>query len=210
LSSLAVIVPVKSSGAKSRLSTVLSEGERRALARSLFMGVMGALARAGVVGSCRVVSSDPETLRSAGALGARPVAEGSDSGVNSAVRRGMEAARDADEFLVLPSDLPLLRASDVRELLRLRAAGPRVVIAPSTSFDGTNALLFPRAPRFPLSYDSDSFWNHLAGASALGIPAAVCARAGLMFDVDSPSDLRRLARTRVGGEGARPARRSTL
>lgn len=193
---LAVIVPVKSAGGKSRLSPVLSETERRKLALSLFRGLMATLARAGLIGDCRVVTSDAQTLSLARSLGAQPVAEGSDSGVNSAVLAGMRAAKGAKEFLVLPSDLPLIEASDVKELLRLRAGGSRVVIAPSSSFDGTNALLFPNDPRFTLSYDRDSFWNHLARASELGVPTGVCARAGIMFDVDSPSDLQELARTR--------------
>lgn len=206
MTTLSVIVPVKSTGAKSRLASVLPEGERRAFAISLFRGTMEALARAGVIGSCRVVSSDREVLAMAEGLGARPVREDSDSGVNSAVSAGMSDAAEATEFLVLPSDLPLLRGEDVKALLRLRSAGPRVVITPSSPFDGTNALLFPRTPAFPLSYDRDSFWNHLAGASALGLPVAVCARKGVMFDVDSPADLRRLAATRVGTEAAEIAR----
>lgn len=207
MKALAVIVPVKSADAKSRLSSVLSGRERGSLATSLFRGVMGTLRRAGLVGSCLVVSSDRGVLSEAASLGARPVPEGSDSGVNAAVRAGMKSAPEADEFLVLPSDLPLLKAADVAELLELRGRGPRVVLSPSSSFDGTNALVFPREPTFPLSFDRDSFWNHLAGASGLGLTVGVCARPGIMFDVDSPADLRRLAGTKSRSESAELARR---
>lgn len=206
MKSLGVIVPVKSAGVKSRLSPVLSASERRALALALFRGLMAVLEKAGLASDCWVVSSDRAVLRGASSIGAHPVAEDSDAGVNSAVRRGMKDASGASEFLVLPSDLPLLRATDVQGLLRLRAAGPRVVIAPSRSFDGTNALLFPRSPRFPLSFDKDSFWNHLAGASRLGLPVGVSARARVMFDVDSPADLLRLARAGGRSESAELAR----
>jgi 2-phospho-L-lactate guanylyltransferase len=194
---LAVIVPVKSAG-KSRLSTVLSEAERGAFARTLFRGLMKTLARAGLVGSCLVVSSDRGVLSMASEFGARPVQEPGDHGVNAAVQRGMGEADWAKEFLILPSDLPTLSGSDLAEILRLRRAGLRILISPSVAFDGTNALLFPKELPLALSYDSNSFWNHLANASRLGVPIGVCAREGIMFDVDSPDDLRRLA-----GSGSR-------
>ena len=46
---LAVLVPVKSSGAKSRLSGVLSEGERREFASLLLKDLHAALGRAGLL-----------------------------------------------------------------------------------------------------------------------------------------------------------------
>lgn len=202
---LAVIVPVKSGG-KSRLSTVLSEAERGALVRSLFRGLMKTLTGAGVVKSCLVVSSDREVLSMALSYGAHPVPESGDHGVNSAVRIGMTEADWAKEFLVLPADLPRFRGSDLGAILRLRRAGLRVLLSPSYAFDGTNALLFPREPPLSISYDANSFWNHLASASKLRFPVGVCARDGIMFDVDSPEDLRRLAGSESRSEAAALAR----
>ena len=201
-----MIIPVKASNAKSRLSPVLSPAERRSLVTALFRGLMDTLSKSGLVSTSYVVSSDGQILRLASALGARQVPETADSGVNAAVRAGMSAAKGSREFLVLPSDLPLLGARDLAALLGLRAEGARVVLAPSAAFDGTNALLFPRSPSFPLSFDRNSFWNHLAAASRLGFPTAVCARSGIMFDVDSPDDLRSLAASGVRGRGAAIAR----
>ena len=202
---MALIVPVKSSG-KSRLSPVLTADERKALSRALFNGVMKAIRGAGMISSCLVVSSDREALAAASSSGAAPVAELRDRGVNAAVKRGMDEAGWASQFLVIPSDLPLLKSSDLTDLVRLRAAGVEVLVAPSTAFDGTNALLFPRAPLLPLSYDTDSFWNHLSGASKLGLTTGVFARRGVMFDVDSPGDLRALAASGSRSEAAALAR----
>jgi 2-phospho-L-lactate guanylyltransferase len=201
-----VIVPVKPSG-KSRLSGVLSEGERRELAGLFLKEVMAALRRAGLAGSTFVVSSDDGAIRLAGSLGARVVREAADTGVNGAVRAGIGAAA-ARQILVLPSDLPFLRASDLRRIVALHEGGAKVVIAPSAAFDGTNALLFPRSAAFPLSYDSDSFWSHLSSAAAMGLTVGVCTAQGVMSDIDSPDDLRMLAASGSRSSSAAFARRA--
>ncbi len=148
-----------------------------------------------MLGVTHVVSSDPGVLRFATGSGAGAVREARDEGVNAAVLAGTRAVGRPDRVLVLPSDLPLLRASEVKRVLRL-SRFVEVVVAPSASLNGTNALVFPTSVGFPLSYDDDSFWNHLRACGrkllSVGIPSA----RGLSFDLDSPDDLRALARSR--------------
>jgi 2-phospho-L-lactate guanylyltransferase len=208
LTSPVVIIPVKSSRVKSRLSSLLSDAQRREFARLLLSDVLGALAEGGLLEGTYVVSSDGSTLDLAKSLGACGVSEREDEGVNSAVLRGEGRAKATDGILVLPSDLPLLRARELKELLRLKAAGVDLVIAPSMGFNGTNALLFSPSIRLPLSYDDDSFWNHIKAAARRGLSVAVCCRLGLMFDVDTPEDFQALARSRVRSPSAAFARRS--
>lgn len=202
----AVIVPVKSSGGKSRLSGVLTVGERKELAGLFLSAVLAALRGAGLVGTSYVVSSDEDALGLAASEGALTVRESRDSGVNEAVRAGVAASR-APELLVIPSDLPFLKPSDVRRILSLRRGGAEVVVSPSAAFDGTNSLLFPRWAGFPLSYDSDSFWNHLASAAAMGLSVGVCTAGGVMSDIDTPEDLKMLAASRSRAPSAAFARR---
>lgn len=204
---LAVVVPMKSGGAKSRLSSALPPKSRRRFSLQLLTGVLGAIEEAGLTGACYVVSSDSGALELASKSGASAVVEGGDDGVNVAVRRAVEAAGDPEAVLVLPSDLPLLRPSDVTHLVHLAEAGELdVVLAPSTAFDGTNALLFPGGRPFKLSYDDDSFWNHLAEAGRRGLSVGVCTLPGLTFDLDSYEDLRRLASSGSSRPAARFAR----
>lgn len=203
----AVVIPVKSSGAKSRLSGVLNAAQRKEFSAILLSEVLEAVKGAGLGEECHVVSSDRDVLESAAAQGARPVSEDADAGVDEAVRRGMMAS-DAEEFLVLPSDLPLIGPSDLLRILELRRGGVGLVLTPSVAFDGTNALLFSRASRFPLSYDRNSFWNHLASASAMGLSVGVCTGPGVIFDVDSPADFRALVDSGHGGRAAAYARRA--
>jgi len=81
----AVIVPLKKANPKSRLSGILSLGERRELARVMLQDVVKPLESAGFLNQTYLVSPDEESLRFASQLGVRPVREASEEGVNAAV-----------------------------------------------------------------------------------------------------------------------------
>jgi 2-phospho-L-lactate/phosphoenolpyruvate guanylyltransferase len=189
----AVLVPVKSTGAKSRLSQVLSEKERREFVVLLLLELLAELRKAALIGNSRVISSDGRILGLAASKGALPVRETADAGVNEAVLEGIKSAEEAAAFLVLPADLPLITSSHILHLLRMGSSGLSVVLAPSLGFNGTNALVFSPRDGLELSYDRDSFWNHLRSAARCGISTGVCSTKEVMFDVDTPSDLRALA-----------------
>ena len=208
MTSFVVLIPVKASETKSRLSSVLSRTERADLGSLLLSGVLGALGEAGLLAVTYVVSSDPNALRLASNSGAGVVRETKDEGVNSAVNAGVDATGRPARVLVLPSDLPLLRASEVRRTLSLGRL-LNIVIAPSVSFNGTNALLFSPRDGLLLSYDKDSFWNHVRASGRLGLSVGVSSEPGLIFDLDSPEDLRNLARSRAKTPLVAFARRAT-
>jgi 2-phospho-L-lactate/phosphoenolpyruvate guanylyltransferase len=207
LNQTTVIIPLKSRDKKSRLAGALSAGQRREFSKLMLADVLRVLRRAGLK-SALAVSSDKEMLAEAARLGARVVREPKDSGVNSAVLLAARRSGTSGDLLVLPSDLALLRGPDLARALSLRAAGVDIVIAPSRAFNGTNALLFSASLPIPLSYDSDSFWNHLRAASRLGLTVGVCTAGGLMFDVDTPADLLALSRSRLPRGSVRFARRA--
>ncbi len=207
MKSMAIIIPVKSMKVKSRLSAVLTEAQRREFEDLLLSDLLGVLKRAGLIAQVGVVSSDSGILRLAEYEGAHGVPEPGDRGVNAAVLRGIKAAVGATKVTVLPSDLPLLTASQFRDLLALSSAGLDVAIAPSQGFDGTNALTFSPGSGPALSYDDNSFWNHLYDSARKGLSVGVCCERGLMLDMDSPADLEALARSGSRRPSAEFARR---
>jgi len=185
---LAVVVPFKGRHHKSRLSGMLDETRRRGLALSMLERVLRAIVGAGLGGSCFLVTSDGEASLLAKRLGVKCLLEPKDAGVNSAVRRAVRSLRSFNSFLVVPADLPLLSARDVAAVLSLRTRDS-VVISPSASFSGTNLLLFGRKHAPVLSYDRNSFWNHLASAASMRLVVVVCTRAGITLDLDDSRDL---------------------
>lgn len=208
MNGLVVLIPFKSTNPKSRLAGVLSASQRRELSEKMLEDVLDAVSGAGLAGSCFVVTSSGNGARIAGRKGAGVVPEKGDLGVNSAVLEGMAAAGESGEFLVLPSDLPAVDASDIARIRSLKSSGLGVVISPSGKLDGTNALLFDGQRHPELSYDRDSFWRHIEGSARLALKVATYNGSGVTFDVDSPQDLSALIREDGDGAAREFARRA--
>jgi 2-phospho-L-lactate/phosphoenolpyruvate guanylyltransferase len=187
----AVVVPVKGQNPKTRLSSLLTPGQRRQLQVAMLEDTLQTLMKARMVGDTYVVSSDTHMLEFAKRFGAREVPEPADAGVNSAVNRGLEVTAGYERQVVIPADLPLLAVEDLKAGPMLAREGAQVVISPSETFDGTNMLLVARGVGFPLHYDDDSFRKHFGSATARRLRVAVYYSRGVGFDIDRPADLHR-------------------
>jgi 2-phospho-L-lactate guanylyltransferase len=171
----------------------------------MLLDVLDAIGKAGMLRRCFVISSSRSTRRLARGAGARAVEEASDSGVNSAIEAGMTDV-DTEDLMVVPSDLPLLKAAEIKKALHLRSAGAEVVIAPSMDFDGTNLLLITKSKPLALSFDRDSFWNHLEAAARKRYKVAVYSARGVRFDIDTVPHVRGLAKEKSPGRAVALAR----
>jgi 2-phospho-L-lactate guanylyltransferase len=190
------IVPVKPLvRAKSRLVSILSRDVRARLARAMLGDVLSALRAARSIGHVWVVSHDRALLADVEGLGASPLVEEFDMGLNRALRFATCAARErgAERVLILPSDVPLVRAQDVERRLRLPrgAAAPKglVVAVPSKDGSGTNALLRTPPAVIPPCFGSDSFRRHAREAARRGVLFYERRIARIALDVDTPRDL---------------------
>ena len=188
-------MPFKANQRKSRLSRVLDPNQRSRLAELMLADVLGVFRMADLLPRCYVVTSDEKVLVLARKLGARTIAEQRDEGVNAAVGLGVRTLGGDHDFMVVPSDLPLLAPDEVRTALALKR-GFDCVISPSRSFNGTNLLIFSGGAAPALSYDSDSFWNHVSEAARKGLSLDVYCGEGVLSDVDTLGDLRTLSRVR--------------
>ena len=176
-------------GTKSRLKPILNPGARAGLTLYMMGRVVSALKEAGVENVC-VVSPDPVVLSEAREHAAASLLQES-RGLNPALEEGRSwaMARGAAALLVLPADLPLLEAQDVRAVLDEVSDEDSVVISPDGAHAGTNALLLRPPDALPFAFGAGSYEAHLRAARERGLEARICERPHLAFDLDTVEDL---------------------
>jgi 2-phospho-L-lactate guanylyltransferase len=142
-----------------------------------------------------VVTSDPETARQARRSGAWVFEEleqmGHSHSADAASRRAAELG--ARSVILLPIDVPLASVAEIEELAA-EARRHNLLIVPSEDGTGTNALARTPPDLIPSCFGPGSFLTHLEQGRARGTAARVLRLPGLMFDVDTPEDLRELVR----------------
>jgi 2-phospho-L-lactate guanylyltransferase len=191
-----LIIPAKPfDEAKSRLASVLSAPQRAALSANLFERTLRTAVTADCFTQILVVSRDPVVLALATRFGALPLLE-ADADLNAAVTQACDQATalGGKAALILPTDLPRVRTSDLHALVAAFGDGGRIVITPSSD-GGTNALLLPLPAPFAFAFGPDSFCAHRIRATEAGYDLQAILTATLRFDLDSPRDWEELTAT---------------
>jgi 2-phospho-L-lactate/phosphoenolpyruvate guanylyltransferase len=189
------IVPVKGlNGAKTRLVPLLSPDERAELVREMLAAVLAACAESESVMSTLVVTPEPKLAP----VGVEILV---DSGVGhaAAVVSALADRRAANGALVVMADCPFATGGSLDRLAR--AAAP-VALVPALD-GGLNALALSSTDLFqPVFGVPDAAARTIENARAAGIEPAVVDEPLLAFDVDRPSDLKRLHRGILSRAGA--------
>jgi 2-phospho-L-lactate guanylyltransferase len=186
------IVPVKPlRRGKSRLSGVLSLEARTALNHYLLSKTLETLASVSEIEYSLVVSRDPEALTIAREYRARTVQEQGAPQLNIALTRATMVAlsHSVQSVLIVPADLPLLTAEDIRAVVKKAVNPPVVVITPDRHHQGTNALLISPPGLIEYEYGSESFTKHCEQARRAGARLEICERGAVALDIDFPEDL---------------------
>jgi 2-phospho-L-lactate guanylyltransferase len=186
-----ILIPVKNlSGAKQRLAAVLDQAARTQLAQAMLHDVVASLAAWQGRPACAMVTSDPFAIELAYQYDFEVIPDPQNPGETGAIEMATElcVARGENNTLVIPADIPLIRADEVEELIA-QAPAEGTVLVPASDGRGTNAAFRRPANLFPLRFGNDSFKPHLAAAQATGKPCIVLRFPGIGLDVDNPSDL---------------------
>ena len=206
------LIPVKGfHGAKQRLASRLSLPERSELMKAMVHDVLVEVIRARGIHKTYVVTGSDEVAHWVSALNVEVIRERDETGETDAVHFGFDVMKEAgmDVALVLPGDIPLLRAEDVESVLRGAPADPEppfAVLVPSHDRMGTNALLLAPPDILRLRFGHDSFRYHLNEAAVRGVSVKVVENARIALDIDEPADLRQLiCRLKGGRTGERLA-----
>ncbi len=191
-----VVVLIKDfDSAKQRLRPAMGARSRRALARR---NARRAVEAASGGDHLLVVTGSDEVAEMATGWGAEVLVEPREEGQNVAARRGINRAveKGAEAVLVLSSDLPLVTAKAVRDMLDAggRHASPVVLAAPAIGRGGTNALYLRPAEAIGLHFGDDSLAKFRDDAESRGVRFVIHHSDAMALDLDEPSDLARLSR----------------
>ena len=189
--SIWAIVPVKPfSEAKSRLKGVLTPPERAALGREFLIHTLQVLTQVSEIQRVLVISRDTAALTLAREYQARTVTESGAPDLNTALRRATEAVvgLGAHALLILSTDLPLLSAEAIQQMVAEPGMEPAVVIAPDRRQTGTNALFVRPPGLIEYAFGRNSFKLHCAWAERAGASLRVLQSPAIQLDVDMPED----------------------
>jgi 2-phospho-L-lactate guanylyltransferase len=180
------IIPVsRFSQAKTRLSPTLTPVERGNLLKAMLKDVITALDS--TVDEVVVISSDRDVLKFLEDMNVIGLEEEGTTDLNGALTQAVEwCSQFCSQVLIVPSDVPLIRKSQVQEMLELAIKWP-VVIAPAKG-GGTNALLCP-TQGVKMSFGDCSFFSHLNHADKSGFHPYIYDSFYLSLDVNTAEDL---------------------
>jgi 2-phospho-L-lactate guanylyltransferase len=189
-----ILLPVKNlANAKQRLASVLEQQARTELAQAMLSDVMEALAAYAGDG-VSLATSDPFAIELAHQYGSEIIRDESNVSETDAIEMATRVceSRGLECTLVIPGDIPLIEAADIRAIYD---SSPQTgsVLVPSGDKRGTNAVLRRPAALFPLRFGNDSFMPHLAAAIGTNKSCVVLSLPRIALDIDTPEDLRELA-----------------
>lgn len=199
-SAWAVVACRAERGPKSRLAPVLSAEDRTRLALAMFHDVLTACSETSLDGTLAIV--DGPTARDVGRSHGAEAVQEDHEGLNDAVALGIEmaASRGAQRFVILPSDVPLVRGEDIESLLAaLPIRDPGAVVVADGAGIGTNALGFQPCGVLRPQFGLASCEAHEASARRAGVRVVRISCGRLELDVDLPEDLIALRRAGPGG-----------
>ena len=210
---IAALMPVKGfRNAKQRLTPILRGEARELLAETMFRDVLHQVRAARGLTGTYVVTGDDKVANIAALAGAEVIRERAENGETAAVDFARQALKKSgcEAVLILPGDMPLVRAADVEQVLAqvpASASAPFALLVPSHDRKGTNALLLAPPDVIPLRFGYDSFTYHLSQVSAQGLPIRFYENEHIALDIDEPKDLEKfLASEFLIGESPRVAR----
>ena len=198
----ALLLPVKDlKNAKQRLAGLLTPEERCSLAQAMLADTLRAVRGVRLAKNIFVVTNYEPAIRAAQENGWEILREEHQISESVSVDWASRicAEKKVTGLLRLPIDLPLVRASDIDELLAVDCAAPAVVMVPSRDGTGTNAILRMPPALFPSHFGEGSFAKHRGEAERAGARVVIRRNARLEMDVDDEADLRALLQHDLSG-----------
>ncbi len=141
-----------------------------------------------------VISYDATVLRIAKQFGAEILKEKTQSGLNNAIKSGIDLClkRKAKSVIIHPVDIPLAKSDDLIRIIDFKES-PGVIIIPSKGFDGTTIMMLSPPNIIPTKYGKNSLMKHIRETLKKGIYPQILNLPNLSLDVDNTQDFLLLA-----------------
>jgi 2-phospho-L-lactate guanylyltransferase len=185
-----VIIPVKRlDNAKSRLSSILTDDERKHFCLKMLEDVLETVNFTKHPHETVVISKDPTVSKIAKNFEVAYLKERK-TGLNKAVSEAVDwcVEMGAASVLVLPADIPSVMPTELERIFTLGEKAS-MVISSSRNGKGTNALLLTPPNVSPTFYGPHSFQRHIKEAKKLKISCRRYRSPGLALDIDTIEDL---------------------
>jgi len=194
------VVPLKTlESAKRRLAGMLSTAERRDLMLAMARDVLAALCQAKRLAGILIVSRTPEADALAQAFSTERFAESPGADLPDALTQAsayLTRLFGARGVMVIPADVPLIRAEEIDDILAGHAAmegqSGAVTVVPDGENLGTNCLVLSPPDVIGFVFDGKSFRPHVDAAFARGLTPRIVHSRGFALDIDTGDDLRQL------------------
>ena len=188
------LVPLKDlRHAKRRLARLLRPSERKQICLAMLVDVLTGLRQVSDIGDIRVLTPDAEVGAALRArhIDAAAMRDAGGGGLNEALSHavGVLEREGVSRMLIIPADLPMIEVHDIREVVET-ARGVPMGIAHDKTGEGTNLLFLSPPSSIDLHFGPRSFARHLADARRRGICYRVFSAPSLLWDIDSPRDMR--------------------
>ena len=184
------LLPVKAPlQSKTRLTSVLLDQECAALSWAMLKDMLAALNGAEVIDTITLLTKDPDVISYSLQHGLKIVKEESGAGLNASIDSATAELTGAgiNELLILPVDLPTVRASDIDKLCRRHRGN--LTVCPAIRDGGTNALVSAPPNAVAAQFGPDSARRFLKTARRNGISAKRMTLRAFERDIDHPDDL---------------------
>jgi 2-phospho-L-lactate guanylyltransferase len=183
------ILPVKRlSKAKGRLGDHFDDEARARLARALLEDALELCKNASFL-TWWVTSDDEEALTLAQNYGFNTVKDQTGT-LNGALQQAVIEAKaaGASSVTMIPSDIPLAYAGDLRDLIDTGSTS-EVVVVPSSRDGGTNGLYLSPPDILTPRFGTASLQAHLQLAERLGYRCSILVLPRLALDIDTIEDI---------------------
>ncbi|MEA2505664.1 MAG: 2-phospho-L-lactate/phosphoenolpyruvate guanylyltransferase [Actinomycetota bacterium] len=174
--------------AKTRLGPHFDPAARAEIVRALIDDALALCTSTGFL-SWWVVSRDPEVLSLARDQELNTILE-TGQGLNEAVAQAVAVIKEAGagSMTVVPADIPLAWAGDLRDLLDTGATSDSVVV-PAARGGGTNALYLDPPDLIAPRFGPSSLQAYLSASEAAGHRCSILSLPRLALDIDTIADV---------------------